>query len=67
MTERSRALAAFDAEYDIAPNVAISAVRIPFWDLVNFILKLYLATIVASAIIGAVLGVGALVFMLITR
>lgn len=64
MTERDRALAAFDQEQGIPESVSITAVEIGFWNLVNLILKIYLAWIVASLIIGAVIGVFFAIFLL---
>lgn len=57
MDERARALAEFDRQHRVPSRVSLSAVDIGFWNLVNLILKFYVALLVASAIIGAVLGI----------
>lgn len=57
MHERERALAAFDRTHGIPDGVSLVAVEIPFWNLVNLVIKVYVAFLVASAIIGAILGV----------
>lgn len=67
MDERNRALAEFDRQHGIPDGVSLVAVEIGFWNLVNLLLKVYLAWLVASAIIGAFLGIAFLVFMLLTN
>lgn len=66
MSERQQSLEAFDREFDVPPGVSIVAVEIPFWNLVNLILKIYFALIVASFIVGTVVGIGWFVWYLAT-
>lgn len=66
MDDKTQALAEFDRQHGIPPGVSLVAVEIGFWNMVNLILKVYVATLVASAIIGALLGVAFLVYMLLS-
>ena len=67
MSERRASLEAFDREFEIPPGVSIVAVEIPFWNLVNLVFKVYFAFLVASFMIGAVLGIGWLVWYIVTN
>lgn len=67
MTERTRALKAFDDEFDVPPGVSLVAVEIPFWNLVNLVFKVYFAIVVASAMVGAIVGALFLVYALLTK
>lgn len=62
MEHRARVLAEFDRQHGIPEGVSIVAVEIPFWNLVNLVLKVYFAFVVASAIIGAI---GGLLFLVV--
>ena len=66
MSERERALSEFDSQHDIPARVSLSSVDIPFWDMVNLILKFQFATIVASFIIGAIIGLFYAAYLLTT-
>jgi len=65
MDERARALAEFDRQHGVPSRVSLTAVDIGFWNLVNLALKVYLAFLVASAIIGAFVGIGFAVFLIL--
>lgn len=58
MSGRNEAMEAFDREHNIPANVSLTLIDIPFWDLVTVILKFYFAFLVASFMIGAILGIG---------
>ena len=65
MDERSRALAEFDRQHGVPSRVSLTAVDIGFWNLVNLVLKVYVAILVASAIIGAFVGIGFAIFLIL--
>jgi len=67
MSERQRALEAFDREHDIPANVSLTLIDIPFWGLVTIILKFYFAFLVASFMIGAIAGIGWFVWVFFTE
>lgn len=67
MSERERALEAFDREHNIPANVSLRLIDIPFWDLVTIILKFYFAFLVASLMIGAIVGIAFGVWVFITE
>ena len=66
MNERERALAEFDRQHGLDKGVEITGISIPFWDLVSFMLKSYFAWLVASAMIGVIVGIVYFVVMMLT-
>lgn len=66
MDERTRSLERFDEQHGVEPLVQISNFDIPFWDLVSFMVKSYVAFLIASAIIGVVVGVIFFAFGMLT-
>jgi hypothetical protein len=67
MSERRASLEAFDREFEIPPGVSIVAVEIPFWNLVNLVFKVYFAFLVASFMLGFVIGTVWLVWFIVTN
>jgi hypothetical protein len=56
MQNRRDLLEEFDRQVGTPAPVSLAAVDIKFWNLVDLFLKVYFAWIVASAIIGSIVG-----------
>jgi hypothetical protein len=60
-------MAEFDRQVGIDPSVQITDIDIPFWGMVTLIIKLYVAWLVASVMIGAIFGAFGVVFLILSN